>query len=92
MIRYKLKGNISGFDNKGLITIYNPHDYEQPPVLLRASGEIFKYINEIEGTDEEEKYHQKIFTYCSMLEIRKIQVLDENDNIVKTIVNDILGE
>lgn len=92
MRRYKIKGNISGFDSDGLITIYNLYDIEQPPVLLRASGEIFKYINEIEGTDEEEKYYQKIFTYCSILEIRKIQVLDENDNIVKTIINDILGE
>lgn len=92
MKRYKIKGNINSFDNKGLITIYNPYDYEQPPVLLHASGAIFKYINEIEGTDEEEKYQQKIFTYCNILEIRKIQVLDKNENIIKTIINDILGE
>ena len=92
MKRYKIKGNISSFESNGLITIYNYHDREQPPVLLRASGTIFKYINEIEGTDENEKYYQKIFTYCSILEIRKIQVLDENGNIIKTVINDILGE
>lgn len=92
MKRYKIKGNISGFDSNGLITIYNFYDFEQPPILLYASGNIFKYINEIEGTDEDEKYCQKIFTYCSILQIRKIQVLDKNNNIIKTITNDILGE
>ena len=92
MKRYKTEGNITSFESDGLITIRNLHNYEQAPVLLRASGAIFKYINEIEGTDENEKYYQKIFTYCSILEIRKIQVLDENRNIVKTIINDILGE
>ena len=92
MKRYKVKGNISSFESNGLITIKNLYDNEQPPILLRASGKIFTYINYIEGTDENEKYYQKIFTYCSILEIRKIQVLDKNGNIVKTIINDILGE
>jgi len=92
MKRYKVKGNISSFESNGLITIKNLYDNEQPPTLLRASGKIFTYINYIEGTDENEKYYQKIFTYCSILEIRKIQVLDENGNIIKTIINDILGE
>lgn len=95
MKEYKVKGNIGSVHcrNGEISVIINDlRNVEQAPVLLTVIGSIKEYINEIEGTDYEEKYMRKIFTYTSWCDLEKIEVLDENEKIVKTITSNTSKE
>ena len=88
MKEYKVTGNISHIECshfQSLIRIDDSRNEEQAPVLLTAIGNIEAYIDDVTSTDYEEKYMRKVFTYTEWCDIEKIEVLNEKDEVVKTI-------
>ncbi len=91
---YTIIGKITGLDYKGnndkgfpdFIHIETEVFNQKMPILLELIGDsIPKYLHELYGTDCEEKYMKKKFTYSPYSLCLKIEVLDENNKTVKTV-------
>ena len=91
---YKVKGNVGGTSQNGnymYITVHNIYNNEQAPVMLEVLGNFKDYINELNGGDSEERYAKKVFYYDWFCTLMKIEVLDENGKVVKTVEADWLN-
>ena len=87
-------GNIRGFTcEKNLrgdtiiseIELYDSKDYNKAPVLLHVSASLMRYVMDVEGHDDEERYMRKEFVYDDILCIRKIRVLNKGGKVCKII-------
>lgn len=71
-----------------LIELDDLDDYKKAPILLHCSPCFFAYIDDIEGHDDEERYMRKRFTYDSILCLRKIEILNSDGQVCKSIVEE----
>lgn len=91
-MEYTIKGTIKGLEYKG-DTQYPNFIYIEAnvfgiktPVLLEVIGDsIPKYLHELYNTDCEERYMKKKFTYSAYCLCLKIEVLNENEEVIKTV-------
>lgn len=91
MKRWKVTGNVSEMSCNGQIVVRDIYNDSQAPVILNTGGQIFNYLEYLNGCDDAERYMRKRFTYCSICWVRKIEILNDG-KVVKTITDDILGE
>ncbi|MGN0805006.1 MAG: hypothetical protein ACI4MS_06455, partial [Candidatus Coproplasma sp.] len=58
---------------------------DSPLMLIVMGTSIPNYLHELYNTDCEEKYMQKRFTYDSGCICTKIEILDKNNKVVKSV-------
>lgn len=89
-------GLISSFSsekrNSGILAVdiilYDMHDAEKAPTRIQAFDGLAKYINEIHGTDEEERYIDADYYYDNNLYLHRIEIPSKDNQIAKVIVQD----
>lgn len=79
---YCSEGTIESISSNGrnsIILILHNGD-NKPPVMLEAIGEMAKYIEELEMTDDEERYLKARYYYNSYCGVRSIEIPAEDDS------------
>lgn len=71
---YEYKGSISSISGQGEIMLYVFGNDEIPPTRLTVPKALFQYINDVSGTDSEEKYYEKIYKYDNLLLVHEIVI------------------
>ena len=80
--KYKYRGSIDAYGGgSDIVEISGDIGDEKPPVLLRVSKALLKYINEIGGTDAEERYLLSDYCYGNMLTVTRIEVPGDKEGI-----------
>lgn len=69
----------------GQIIIRDRDNPLEPPVMLDVKDDLKKYIEELYKASLREEYMRKRFYFNEWCELRKIEVLDDGGNAVKTI-------
>ncbi len=93
---YKYQGTVSSFcfsDNNGHkasadIVLGDIRDWEKAPTRIQAFGGLAKYINEINGTDAEERYIKSDWYYDRNLYLHRIEIPTSEGCIAKVITQD----
>lgn len=90
---YKYHGTVSsiGFNGRGCgvadLVLGDISDWDKPPVRVAAHGALAKYINDIEGTDAEERYIKADWYYDRNLFLHRIEILCVDGSLAKVITN-----
>lgn len=91
-MEYTTKGTISGLKYEGnteypnFINVETIVFNQKMPVLLEVIGtSIPKYLHKLYNTDCKEKHMKKRFTYSAYCLCTKIEVLDENEKVMKIV-------
>ena len=69
----------------GQIIVRDRDNPAAPPVMLDIKDDLKKYIEELYKASLREEYMRKRFYFNEWCELRKIEVLDDGANAVKTI-------
>ena len=69
----------------GQIIVRDRDNPAAPPVMLDIKDDLKKYIEELYKASLREEYMRKRFYFNEWCELRKIEVLDDGGNAVKTI-------
>lgn len=85
--KYKYRGSIDAYGGgSDIVEISGDIGDEKPPVLLRVSKALLKYIKEIGGTDAEERYLLSDYCYGNMLTVTRIEVPGDKEGIPAKII------
>lgn len=92
MKTYKYVGSISSYQLCDCIDynieLYNYENPTIPPVRVTADGDMFKYIDDLESTDDEEKYLEKEFYYDSAFHLLAVVVPGSDLHPAKVVLAD----
>lgn len=90
---FKYHGTISSFSFKDNgykanadIVLGDINDWDKAPTRIQAFGAPAKYIDDIEGTDAEERYIQSDWYYDSNLYLYRIEVPSSNERIPAKVI------
>lgn len=88
---YSYEGNIrmmgwrSWIPEVGQIIVEDRRDASKAPVMLDARDELKRYLELVRMQSQREDGMRKRFYYDQWCELRKIEVLDDDGNVVKVV-------
>lgn len=89
---YIYQGTVSSFryDSKGCgmadLILGDISDLDKPPVRIAAHGALAEYINDINGTDAEERYMKADWYYSRNLYLHHIEIPSLNEYMPAKII------
>lgn len=84
--KYKYRGTAHAYGGSSEIVEFGNIYEDKPPVLLKVSKPLLKYISDIGGTDAEERYIPSYYCYGDMLTVTRIEVPGDMDGIPAKII------
>lgn len=92
MKTYKYVGSVASYRLSDQIDynieLYNYESPNIPPIRLTASGEMFRYIDDLEGHDAEEKYMDKEFYYDMFFNLLAVVIPGNDRRPAKVVISD----
>lgn len=91
---YKYQGTVgeigfnanNGYKASANIVLDDNGDWDKAPIRIEAFGGLAKYINDIEGTDAEERYIKADWYYDRNLYLHRIEIPSSNERIPAKVI------